>query len=126
MVKKVKKFNYQKDLKKKWKKMKDKKNPKINTHKLEPFWDPNKSIQANYRDLGLSINPNQTLGIPKTKNLLNPEVMEIEKVADLKSLFITPTGKSDISWATNTLTSGIYFLKTTFSSEQQIIKIVKF
>jgi hypothetical protein len=89
MVKKVKKFNYKADLKKKWKKMKDKKNPKVNADRLKEFWDPNKSIQANYRDLGLSIDPNQTLGIPKTKNLLNPEVMEIEKVTDLFIIYLT-------------------------------------
>ena len=80
MVKKTKKFNYQKDLKKKWKKEKEKKNPKINTDKLKDFWDENKSVRFNYKELGLCIDPNQTLGIPKTKKLLNPEIMNIEEV----------------------------------------------
>lgn len=80
MVKKAKKFNYGKDLKKKWKQMKAKKNPKVNAEQLKEFWDPNKSIQANYMDLGLVADPNLALAIPKAKNLLNPEVMEIEKV----------------------------------------------
>ena len=80
MVKKSKKFNYQKDLKKKWKQMKDKKNPKVDADQLKSFWDRTKSIKQNYINMGISIDPNQSLAIPKTKTLMNPEAMEIEKV----------------------------------------------
>ena len=80
MVKKVKKFNYQKDRRKDWKKKKAQKNPQINADQLKPFWDSKKSILANYRDLGIVADPNKNLEIPKTKNTLNPEAMNLAKV----------------------------------------------
>ena len=80
MVKKAKKFNYGKNLKKKWKKMKDKKNPKVRAEELKEFWDPRKTLQQNYAELGLSSDLNTSLKIPKTKHMLIPEVMQIEKV----------------------------------------------
>ena len=73
MVKKVKKFNYKKDLKKEWKKKKEKLKPKVNTDGLGEFWDQSKSIEANYRELGLSIDPNRTLTIPKAKDVLSKQ-----------------------------------------------------
>jgi hypothetical protein len=88
MVKKTRKFNYQKDLKKKWKKEKEKKNPKVNTDRLKDFWNENKSVRFNYTELGLSMDPNQTLEIPKTKTrLLNPEIMKIEDV-NIQTIYI--------------------------------------
>ena len=87
MVKKTKKFTYGKNLKKKWKQMKTKKNPKVNAEQLKDFWDPKKSIQANYMDLGLSFDPNITLSIPKTKAKMNPEMMDLEEVEIFKLLF---------------------------------------
>lgn len=83
MVKKVKKFNYQKNLKKAWKKQKEKKYPKVKADELKEFWNKNESIAKNYAKLGLSIDPNMTLEIPKAKKLLNPEVMEIEEAKKL-------------------------------------------
>ncbi|CAF0796693.1 unnamed protein product [Brachionus calyciflorus] len=83
MVKKVRKFNYNKDLKKKWKKTKAKENPVVKTEHLKDFWNSKKSIKANYAEMGLCSDPNFTLGIPKTKNILNPEFMEIEKAKQL-------------------------------------------
>ena len=87
MVKKAKKFNYQKDRKKDWKKLKAKKNPKVNAEQLKNFWDQRKSIAQNYIDLGLAADPNTASGmeIHKTKKriqqqLLDPEIMDIEKV----------------------------------------------
>ena len=87
MVKKAKKFNYQKDRKKDWKKLKAKKNPKVNSEQLKTFWNQNKTIAQNYMDLGLAMDPNMATGmeIPKTKQriqeqLMEPEIMEIEKV----------------------------------------------
>lgn len=59
---------------------KEKKNPKVNAEQLKGFWDPEKSIQANYRDLGLSYDPNVTIEIPKTKTKLQVETMDIEEV----------------------------------------------
>ena len=76
-----------KNVKRKWKQLKAKKNPKINTEALKGLWDTNKSIANNYMDLGLSIDPNKTLAIPKTKDKVNPqnnkqtpEIMDIEEV----------------------------------------------
>lgn len=83
MVKKTRKFNYKKDLKKKWKQMKAKTNPEVKTEQLKEFWNSHKSIKANYAEMGLSADPNITIGIPKAKVLLNPEVMEISKVNDI-------------------------------------------
>jgi hypothetical protein len=80
MVKKVRKFNYQRDRKKDMRKKKAKKNPKVNAEQLKPFWDPKKTILENYRDLGLAADPNKTLEIPKAKTFLIPETMEIAKV----------------------------------------------
>ena len=87
MVKKAKKFNYQKDRKKDWKKLKAKKNPKVNSEQLKAFWNQNKTVAQNYMDLGLAMDPNMVTGmeIPKTKKriqeqLMEPEIMEIEKV----------------------------------------------
>ena len=98
MVKKAKKFNYQKDRKKDWKKLKAKKNPKVNAEQLKNFWDQNKSIAANYMDLGLAYDPNLAAGmeIPKTKKklqkqLLEPEVMEIEKAKEMSQLHKSDT-----------------------------------
>lgn len=83
MVKKVKKFQHGKNLKKKWKQEKAKKHPKVNADVLKGFWDQKKSIAKNYMELGLSYDPNLTLAIPKTKDTQNPlncEVMDIEEV----------------------------------------------
>lgn len=80
MVKKSRKFNYNKDLKKKWKQTKAKTNPEVKSEHLKEFWNTHKSIRANYAELGLSADPNISLAIPKAKNFLNPEVMEISKV----------------------------------------------
>lgn len=82
MVKKVKRFNYQKNLKKAWKKLKEKKNPKVKNEDLKEFWDKTATMKSNYSKLGLSFDPNQTLEIPSAKILLNPEVMELKEVVD--------------------------------------------
>jgi hypothetical protein len=86
MVKKVRKFNYQKNLKKAWKKLKEKEKPKVNAELIQEFWNRNESIQKNYTKLGLSLDPNETLGIPKAKVLLNPDVMDIEEAKKLSEL----------------------------------------
>ena len=88
MVKKVKKFQHGKNLKRKWKQMKQKKNPKVNADVLKGYWDPKKTLAQNYMELGLSMNPNETLAIPKTKDKVNPdkeycEVMDIEEAKAL-------------------------------------------
>jgi hypothetical protein len=87
MVKKIRKFNYQKNLKKEWKKKKAKKNPAVNADQLKPFWDSKKTILANYREMGIAADPNVTLEIPRTKALLNPEVMNLVKVRNHLNLF---------------------------------------
>jgi hypothetical protein len=80
MVKKVKKFNYNKNLKKAWKKLKEKKNPKVKNEDLKEFWDQTATMKSNYSKLGLSFDPNQTIEIPSAKVLLNPEVMDLKEV----------------------------------------------
>lgn len=87
-MKKVKKFQHGKNLKRKWKQMKQKKNPKVNADVLKGYWDPKKSLAQNYMDLGLSMDPNQTLAIPKTKDRMDPdmetcEVMDLEEAKEL-------------------------------------------
>lgn len=80
MVKKTRKFNYKKNLKKAWKKLKEKKNPTVKNDDVKEFWDKSVSMKSNYAKLGLSMDPNETFEIPRAKILLNPEVMEIEEV----------------------------------------------
>jgi hypothetical protein len=80
MVKKAKKFNYQKDLKKAWRKKKDKKKAHVTDKHLKAAWDESKSVEANYIEMGLASDPNKTLRVPKAKTLMQPEVMDIQKV----------------------------------------------
>ena len=80
MVKKHRKFNYNKNLKKAWKKEKAKRQPKISDDTLKSAWSLTKSIEGNYTDMGLTTDANKALRIPKTKTLLKPEVMDIEQV----------------------------------------------
>jgi hypothetical protein len=81
MVKKVRKFNYQKDRKKEMRKKKAKKNPSVNSEQLKGFWDPKKTILQNYQNLGISADPNKSLVIPSTKSTMIPdEIMNIEQV----------------------------------------------
>lgn len=80
MVKKQKKFNYKKDLKKAWQKEKAKRQPKISDDTLKSAWSLTKSIEGNYAEMGLTTNANKSLRIPKAKTLLKPEVMDIEQV----------------------------------------------
>ncbi len=80
MVKKVRKFNYQKDRKKEMRKKKAKKNPAVNAGQLKPFWNSKKTILENYRNLGISADPNESLAIPKAKSFLIPETMDLAKV----------------------------------------------
>ena len=80
MVKKVRKFNYNKNLKKEWKKKKAKLHPEVNADNLKSFWDKKKSLLQNYQALGLAADPNISLAIPKAKSFLLPEVMDIDEV----------------------------------------------
>ena len=83
MVKKVKKFNYSKNLKKAWQKKKAKKNPQVNTDQLKAFWDPKKTLLENYKCLGIAADPNKSLEIPKARQLQNPEFMSIAEAKKL-------------------------------------------
>lgn len=82
MVKKVRKFNYNKNLKKEWKKKKAKENPQVNADSLKPFWDPKKSMIENYKSMGISVDPNKSLEIPRIKKLMNPEYMSIKEAQE--------------------------------------------
>jgi hypothetical protein len=87
MVKKVKRFTHGKNLKKKWKQLKAKSHPKVNSDVLRGFWDPKKSIAKNYMDLGLSYDPNLTLSIPKTmETQKHPEQLEVMNIEEAKAL----------------------------------------
>ena len=83
MVKKTRKFNYNKNLKKAWRKEKAKKTPKITDATLKEAWSLTKSIEGNYSEMGLTTDANKSLRIPKTKTLLKPEVMDIDQVISL-------------------------------------------
>ncbi|XP_062598220.1 uncharacterized protein LOC134259631 [Saccostrea cucullata] len=78
---KGKKFNYDKNRRKEWKK--SKKLPSIECTQIKKAWDPKKSMRRNLEEMGISADPNQTIKIPKTKDFLmddenNPET-EIEE-----------------------------------------------
>lgn len=68
-VKKVRKqFNYNKNRKKEW--QKKKKQPNIGCEQVKNAWDDKKSVKKNLNEMGLSVDPNKTIRIPKTKDLI--------------------------------------------------------
>lgn len=97
MVKKhkKKKFNYNKNLKKAWKKQKAKKQAKVTDETLKAAWNAHKSIEYNYAELGLSSDPNKTLSIPRTKTIIQPEVMDLQKAIELEDQNKFPSGKKE-------------------------------
>jgi hypothetical protein len=99
MVKKHKKkrFNYNKNLKKAWKKQKAKKQAKVTDETLKAAWNTHKSIEYNYAELGLSSNPNKTLSIPRIKTLIQPEVMNLQKAIELENQNKFKTNKKETS-----------------------------
>ncbi|XP_061171604.1 uncharacterized protein LOC133181079 [Saccostrea echinata] len=68
---KGKKFNYDKNRRKEWKK--SKKLPSIECAQIKKAWDPKKSMRRNLEEMGISADPNQTIKIPKTKDFLMDE-----------------------------------------------------
>jgi len=67
------KFNYNKNRRRAWKKQK--KLPTIGCAEVKEAWDSRKSVQANFSDMGLSLDPNKTLRIPSTKELLKESTL---------------------------------------------------
>lgn len=63
-----KRYNYDIDRKKVWKKQK--KLPEIECKQIKHAWDTRKSLKQNMKDMGLSIDPNETLKIPQTKDTM--------------------------------------------------------
>jgi len=67
---KVKKtFQYSKNRRRAWKKLK--KLPNIGCDEIKHAWDDRLSLQANLSEMGLSADPNKTLHIPSAKELLS-------------------------------------------------------
>ncbi|KAL8579018.1 hypothetical protein ACOMHN_035957 [Nucella lapillus] len=70
--KKVKKnFNYTRNRRKEWDKTK--KIPTIKCKQIREAWDAKKTMTSNFREMGLSVDPNKTLHIPTAKELLGPK-----------------------------------------------------
>nr|XP_022341445.1 nucleolar protein 16-like [Crassostrea virginica] len=68
---KAKKYNYDKNRRKAWKK--SKKLPTIECAQIKQAWDPKKSVRKNLEEMGISADPNQTFKIPKTKDMIEIE-----------------------------------------------------
>jgi len=62
------KFNYSKNRRRAWKKKK--KLPAIGCEEVRQAWDDRKSLQANLKEMGLSVDPNKSLRIPSTKETM--------------------------------------------------------
>ncbi|KAK3597767.1 hypothetical protein CHS0354_006125 [Potamilus streckersoni] len=70
------KFLYNVDRKKLWKK--SKKLPAIKCPEIKQAWDNKKTVFQNMADMGLSADPNKTLKIANTKELIGPKSMKVE------------------------------------------------
>ncbi|KAL3864483.1 hypothetical protein ACJMK2_006162 [Sinanodonta woodiana] len=70
------KFRYNVDRKKQWKK--SKKLPAIKCPEIRQAWDNKKTVLQNMADMGLSADPNKTIKIPSTKELIGPKNMKVE------------------------------------------------
>lgn len=75
--KKTKTFDYNKNRRRAWKK--SQKLPSIGCEQVKNAWDNKKSLKQNLKDMGLSYDPNQTLAIPKAKDLIAGK-MEVEEM----------------------------------------------
>jgi len=76
-------FNYNKNRRRAWKKTK--KLPSIGCAEVKEAWDSRKSFKANLSDMGLSVDPNQTLRIPSTKELLKEATAQNAKSSNVKA-----------------------------------------
>jgi len=71
------KYNYNKNRRREWKK--HKKMPTIQCDHIKQAWDEKKTVEGNLRDMGLSADPNKTLPIPRTKDMMGPTVERLDK-----------------------------------------------
>lgn len=70
-------FQYDRNRSKEWKN--SKKLPAIECKQIKKAWIANKSVEQNMRLMGLSSDPNITLKVPSTKELLNNENKKTQK-----------------------------------------------
>ncbi|KAH3706713.1 hypothetical protein DPMN_066101 [Dreissena polymorpha] len=60
-----------------------KKLPAIHCKEIKESWDNRKSVYKNMADMGLCSDPNKTFRIKTTKELLTPEVENVEEIEKL-------------------------------------------
>ncbi|XP_041368660.1 nucleolar protein 16-like [Gigantopelta aegis] len=78
-----KKFNYSKDRKRIWQKLK--KTPTITCDEIRSAYDKKKSLKQNMIDMGLAMDPNQTIKIPKSKERFSEVQSLSEAIAAMNS-----------------------------------------
>ncbi|XP_077992680.1 nucleolar protein 16-like [Glandiceps talaboti] len=73
---KRKKYNYNTNRRKLWKK--SKRVPDIKCTQIKQAWDRRKSVKQNLSDMGIATDPNQAIPIPKVRDLVQMESMDLE------------------------------------------------
>ncbi|XP_033125435.1 nucleolar protein 16-like [Anneissia japonica] len=89
-----KKFNYNVNLRKKWRKMK--KQPTVLCEQMKHNWDPKKTTKQNMHDMGLSYDPNEAVPIPKTKEVMKPKNLKDEEEMDVDNIRSRQTKKKKL------------------------------
>lgn len=85
MPKKVKRrFNYDVDRKRKWRKMK--KTPTIHNDTIRANWDETKSVKANMAQMGLALNPNVTPSSSSSQDKKQPVVKKMQVIEELEKI----------------------------------------
>ncbi|XP_074662580.1 nucleolar protein 16-like [Tubulanus polymorphus] len=90
--KRAKTFQYNKNRRKAWKK--SKKMPNIECDKVKAAWDEKKSVSHNLQEMGISMDPNLTLKIPKAKEIIHSHLKESDDEMDTTQKSIEKNPKS--------------------------------
>ncbi|XP_071947974.1 nucleolar protein 16-like [Antedon mediterranea] len=88
-----KKFNYNVNRRKKWKKMT--KQPTILCEQIKKNWDPKKTVKNNMKDMGLSYDPNESVPMPKTKDVMKPKHLKESEQMDVDNQQMRKKKKTD-------------------------------
>ncbi|XP_059174758.1 nucleolar protein 16-like [Physella acuta] len=75
------KFRYDKDRKKNWKKAKGM--PTIKCEEIKKAWDETKTLDRNLEEMGISVDPNKTFPVPKSK-VTKMGMLDVEMEVDLQ------------------------------------------
>ncbi|XP_002740033.1 nucleolar protein 16-like [Saccoglossus kowalevskii] len=81
---KRKKYHYNVNRKKEWKK--SKRLPAIGCSQIKKAWDNTKSVKQNLSDMGLAVDPNISIPIPTAKQLLKHQKLETMDLAEVRKL----------------------------------------